>query len=457
MLVAFTGRRRWFAPLMLAMMMAAQQPLAERATASQLPASAPSELEAAYLRFLDTPPELLETFERARNAEERGLDAQAIRLYEGMLRGDGGLSRVRLRLAVLAMKSERPDLAREQLGQALADDRLPPAIQDTAAQLLARLDAKLSRHKFAGQGRFGVGVAANPRALSNLLDRVDAFRDTDIRKLREKRSDRSVFASLDFQHSYDFHGQQKRQLETELYLFSEKYVYDERYRRSSKNVDLLFAEVTSGPRVGLGAKPLAKASVRPFVLARATNRDPSLLSSEIGGGLELKHQLSRSTSGRVSFESVQESRSRRVAGAAQRFRQGRRSLGEARLKTKLSPSHTSEVKASFKHDGAVRNTMSVNAVEGSIGLSSRFHPLFGVTDKDWTTAVGASYRHTTYGSEAGRALAGVENRLRGRLSTSIPLGRKLALEARFSHSVVASSARRRGDGDTQARFSLVFR
>ncbi len=431
--------------------------------------SVPAELRGAYDTILRNPGDLEAFWALAQDAEQRGLDEFAIRLYERMLLLDPRLAQARLRLAQLLIQRGALLTARAYLEEALAEEAMPPEARRRAEEYVAEIDAQRSRHRLGGVARVGVRYASNPAAVTDALDDTNDLNDAEVRGLRSQKSDQSAFASLDARHTYDFLTQLGDQLESHIFLYGEK-------QRRADEADLALAELDVGPRLAIMA-PVDERSWRPYAVGRIIGLENSLFSAEGGGGVEGLVALSPRLAAFGSFEVVYAGHNNfRMGGGGdppgsepsdfenEDF-DGFRFEGELGVSSALTPWLRGQLIGFGGSVDAEKDYRNNDYIGVRAGLTASYPAPFQLSALPWSTTLSGSYRYARFSNssqanpiEDGDPPIGrrKEDRWQASLTNQVPLSPRWALELRLAHTQLGSSIDGADYDNSEASLAVVY-
>ena len=184
----------------------------------------------------------------------------AISALERMLLVNPNLPRVRLELGVLYYRLGSFQLAKTYLLRAVEGDNVPDEVRTRVARFLAEIENRLSQHQIFGSLYAGFRWQSNANAgpgstavLANGVNAVlgDQFTETN---------DENVFLTGSLRHVYDLQSQSGATFESGATVYASQ-------QRRRHELDLVFAEVNTGPRFPFETEIAEKASARPFVAA----------------------------------------------------------------------------------------------------------------------------------------------------------------------------------------------
>lgn len=237
-----------------------------------------AELDRVFQAMLRDPANLDLMFAYVQLAVRAGnLDA-AIGTLLRMLLFNPNLPRVRLELGALYFQVDSLVLARSYLQEALAAPEMPPEVRQRATALVAQIDQRLARSRFAGSMSIGLRHQSNATTgpTSGFIRALgfDAVPGSDI----SGRPDWAGLAIGTFQHSYYFGDPGKSDtMETTAIGYMSRQFQVHR-------LDLWLGEITTGPRFRLDDYGLTGASVRGYAIGNfvALGDHPYLTTGGVG-------------------------------------------------------------------------------------------------------------------------------------------------------------------------------
>ena len=249
----------------------------------------------AFQAMLADPGNLDKTFTFAGLAIQTGDYEGAIAAMERMLLVDPNLPRVRLELGALYFRLGSFEMARTYLQNAMAAPNVPPAVQERIRTLLAQIDQQQAPNHFSGSILSGLRYQTNANTGppdTNVLAAGTLF-TLDSRFTAQH--DWNWFSVIDTHDVYDFKDQAGTVLESSGTLYLAR-------QFKQRDVNLGYAEFTSGPRVPVSADWLADVTVRPYWIGDFVGIHDSRDYWATGAGLDLNKQFDPETIGDVAFE-----------------------------------------------------------------------------------------------------------------------------------------------------------
>lgn len=237
----------------------AQTPAAQTPAApSEGPQSDRAAYDAAFKAMMADPGNLQKSFTFAELAIKVGDLEGAVAALERMLIIAPNLPRVRLELGVLYYRLGSYETARRYISEVLALPDVPPLVRERAETFRAEIDRQIRPHKFAGSVLFGMRYQSNANAAPTggqvRFGGLDAQLD---RQFTEKR-DWNSFIIANVQHLWDLGMQGGDVIDTQALVYASRQFH-------SREVNLLYGSVSTGPRMWLLPQTLPQVSIRPYV------------------------------------------------------------------------------------------------------------------------------------------------------------------------------------------------
>ncbi len=255
------------------------------------------QFDEAFDHMLQDPSNLDKTFKYAELGIKIGDYEAAISALERMLLYNPDLPRVRLELGVLYFRLSSYAIARTYLTRAVVGDNVPDDVRARVAVFLDEIDKRQSSHRFSGSAfggtRFQTNANSGPeRPAIDLLD-AEGVLDNEF----TKKTDWNVFLSANLRHVYDPHAHSGDVLETNALLYVSQ-------QFNQRQLDLVFTEVTVGPRGQFLRAFIENASWRPHIVTSMVNLDESLYYYTYGAGFDVDKQFTSRTNGSVTTSLV---------------------------------------------------------------------------------------------------------------------------------------------------------
>lgn len=272
------------------------QPRARTATVGDLE----QQFEQAFKHMLLDPSNLDKSFKYAELGIQIGDYEAAISALERMLLYNPDLPRVRLELGVLYFRLGSYAIARAYLTRAVVGDNVPDDVRARVAVFLDEIDSRLSNHRFSGSVfgglRYQDNANAGPERAAISLASAPGGQST-LDAQFTKKMDWNVFVSANFSHIYDPQVHSGEVLETDLLLYVSQ-------QKNQHQLDLVFLELTVGPRGQFLREYLENASWRPHVVGSVVNLDESPYYYSYGAGFDIDKQFTSRTNGSLTTSVV---------------------------------------------------------------------------------------------------------------------------------------------------------
>lgn len=272
--------------------------LAAAMTVSSQAAVPAAELQLEYDRLfqqtLREPGNLDVMFRFAAVATRLGNYEAAISTLERMLLFNPDLPRVELELGVLYFRLDSYLLARSYFLDAIEDGDAPALVIQRVNFYLEEIDRRTSRHAWSGSITSGFRYQSNANAgpASNLIRVLgfDGILDDEFLGQR----DGNFFLSGNATHAYDLRGETLESWLTEGSAFvSRQFTFDE--------LDVAFAELSTGPNFRLVDDPDYLLDVRPFLTSNILLLGDELHFYTYGAGLAVAQTIGDDLSIRGSY------------------------------------------------------------------------------------------------------------------------------------------------------------
>ena len=352
----------------------------------------PKAVQSEYEQLLQDPGDLSRIYLLAKKAEEAALAGGeeasqlarlALRLYKRMLMINPKLGDIRLRLGELNFWLGRYATARAYLVRVIDDPKLTPAARAHVEAYLDEIDQRLSRHRIDGSLLAGLRHQSNANSAPPYEFVWDADDQFTLEDKKQPRSDQNLFASLDLVHSYDLLLQGGETIETQVSAYGAK-------QFEQNEVSTLSLDISSGVRIPLKFRGSAGTSIRPHALVRTIVFGGELFSVDVGGGLEISHQLGETGIAGIELQAAQQIHPNDSKRNGTEY--------SATLALRLRPATWFELAARpvIRYDDA-RSETHANLRYGGT-LTMRFiHPaLFDLGAGDWSTAVSGTWLKTRF-------------------------------------------------------------
>ena len=231
----------------------------------------------AFQELFEDPSDLDKSFRFAELAVRRGNFEGAISALERMLLLNPDLPRVRLELGVLYFRLGSFQLARSYLTRVRDAENVPDEVRGRVEVFLAQIDSNLKRNKFSGSIFVGVRRQTNANAGPSTSNVLARGLQATLGDQFTKKVDSNGFATVNIRHTFDLLNQRGDVWESAATVFASE-------QRRQKQLDLVFLEVNTGPRLTMFSRAFDGASIRPFVTANVVYLQDSHYMDGYGGG-----------------------------------------------------------------------------------------------------------------------------------------------------------------------------
>jgi hypothetical protein len=234
----------------------------------------------AFQELFDDPSNLDKSFRFAELAVRRGNFEGAISALERMLLLNPDLPRVRLELGVLYYRLGSFQLARSYLTRVRDAEDVPDEVRDRVEVFLAEIESNLKRNKFSGSVFIGVRRQTNANAGPSTSNVLASGLQATLGDQFTQKIDTNSFGTANIRHTFDLLNQRGDVWESGATVFASE-------QRKQKQLDLVFFEANTGPRMALFSGALEGASIRPFITASAVYLQDSHYQDGYGGGFNV--------------------------------------------------------------------------------------------------------------------------------------------------------------------------
>ena len=234
----------------------------------------------AFQELFEDPSDLDKSFRFAELAVRRGNFEGAISALERMLLLNPDLPRVRLELGVLYFRLGSFQLARSYLTRVRTAENVPNEVLGRVEVFLAQIESNLKRSKFSGSIFVGVRRQTNANAGPSTTSVLASGLQATLGDQFTKKLDSNGFITANIRHAFDLLNQDGDVWESGATVFASE-------QRKQKQLDLVFLEVNTGPRIAIFNTALDGASIRPFVTASIVYLQDSHYMDGYGGGFNV--------------------------------------------------------------------------------------------------------------------------------------------------------------------------
>lgn len=397
------------------------------------------QFEQAFEHMLQDPANLDKSFKYAELGIQVGDYEAAITALERMLLYNPDLPRVRLELGVLYFRLGSYAIARSYLTRAVVGENVPDDVRARVAVFLDEIDNRLSNHRFSGSVYGGMRYQTNAnsgpeRAAIRLLD-TEAVLDGEF----VAKVDWNAFVSTSFRHVYDPQSHSGDVLETDLLVYVSR-------QTNQHQLDLVFSEITVGPRGQFLREYIENASWRPHIVGSMVNLDASPYYYTWGAGVDIDKQLTTIANGSVSASYVQKSYRADAGRSTARLQSGAEADFEANLRIQVSDSLLFTWTAGFTNLDTEDSLHANTEYSFGLGATMRHAPPKYIDryidTGPWTTSLSGttlSNRYHAPDSSIDTFKKRRDREYRASLLTSIPIKKSWSVTTTVSRTSVGSN------------------
>ena len=413
-------------------------PVSESRAQTTVAGDLQQQFEQAFQHMLLDPANLDKSFKYAELGIQIGDYEAAISALERMLLYNPDLPRVRLELGVLYFRLASYAIARTYLTHAVEGGNVPDDVRARVAVFLDEIDSRLSNHRFSGSvyagARYQNNANAGPeRPAISLLDGQGTL-DNQF----TKKDDYNGFISANFRHIYDPQVHSGDVLETNLLLYGSQ-------QTNQHQLDLVFTELTIGPRGQFLRDYIENSSWRPHIVGSLVHLDNSPYYYSFGAAIDIDKQLAAKTNGSMSTSVVYKKYRADAGRTTTRLQDG------TETELDFSVFHQAMDDLLFTTSASVTNLDTVASLHGntefSFGLGAilTHKPPFEILKigpDPWTTSLNGTVLYSRYHAPD-PAVNSVKKRkdteIRGTLLTSVPVTKQWSLTTTLARTVVDSN------------------
>ncbi len=403
------------------------------------------EFAQAFKYMLADPSNLDKSFKYAELGIRIGDYEAAISALERMLLYNPDLPRVRLELGVLYFRLGSYAIARAYLTRAVVGDNVPDDVRARVAVFLDEIDSRLSNHRFSGSVfgglRYQNNANAGPERAAISLAGAPGGQSTLDPQFTQKM-DWNVFVSANFSHIYDPQVHSGDVLESNLLIYASQ-------QKNQHQLDLVFSELTVGPRGQFLREFIENASWRPHVVASVVNLDGSPYYYSYGAGVDVDKQFTDRTNGSVTTSVVRKKYRADGGRLTARLQDGTETDVEFNVRHKALDNLLLTTTAGYTNlDTSQPNPVTANNPNGNtefafgIGAILTYASPDNVDTGPWTTSLTGTVLYSRYHSPD-TTIDALKKRkdteLRASLLTSVPVNKDWSITTTLARTVVDSN------------------
>jgi hypothetical protein len=250
-----------------------------------------------------------------------------------------------------------------------------------------------------------------------------------------KKNDWNAFLSGNLRHVYDPHVHSGDVLETNALMYVSQ-------QTNQHQLDLIFTEVSVGPRGQFLREFTENASWRPHVIASQVILDDSPYYYTYGAGIDIDKQFTARTNGAVTSSFVR----KKYRADAERSTARQQSGHEAEVEVNLR--HQATDNLAFTGSAGVTQVSAVESLNGnrevSIGVGAvlTYSAPFHLTDGRWTSSLTTTFLYSHY-NEPDPSIDSFAKRndheIDATFLTSMPINKSWSLTSTVARTVVNSN------------------
>lgn len=419
-----------FAALVLVTAAGAQVVAQQRASGQQT-----DEYQRALQEMLANPADLNKTLRYAQLAAERDNLEGAISALSQLLITNPELWQVHYQLGILYYRLKSYSLAKSYFQGAASKKDVPPATRARIAEYIAEIDKKTAASRWSGQVTIGSQYQSNVNAASGVVPAQ--ARTAGLENLFSSKEDFNVFGFAQAKHIYDFNTVDGTTWESDFKGYGAKQITEEDF-------DLVFLELTSGPRFVIPASLVDGVTVRPYLQFDYIRLGDSRLDYAKGGGFDVKKEFSDTAYASVGYN-VQDLAYRNTA-----------------LRPRLSDLDGVQHQGKFEIASALWDNLLLNfkerltwlnahqpyernlALASTVTLAIAYDAPLGLTSERWVSSASAEYEMARYEApdpSIDAANTRVDDRWYFRLATAVPVTADWSIIGAFSYRNNGSNLR----------------
>lgn len=394
-----------------------------------------NQFDRAFKSMLANPADLDVTFRYAELAIQVGDFEAAISALERMLLFNPDLPRVRLELGVLYFRLGSYAVARSYLQRATEGKNVPDDVRARVAIYLAEIDKRLSPHQFAGSLYGGLRYQTNANAGPERAAISVLGLPFNLDNRFQMKNDWNAFLSGSLRHTYD------PQLQSGDVLVTEATVYGAKQHEQDQ-LDLLFIEVTFGPRGEFFRDYFDGVVYRPYVLFDFVGLEDSRYFTAPGAGINFTKQFNPALLGELNFQAKAKEYVNTGRRPTASLQDGVEYESRADLRYQLTNDIVLSGGVYYRSESADASFHSNDEIGLTAGVTHVYAAPFALTTQDWTSSFTGTWLETNYHSPD---IAVDPNRKRhdqewrGALLTSVPISPDWSIIGTLQRTVVESN------------------
>jgi len=402
---------------------------------AQTGADVQRQFERAFDHMLQDPSNLDKTFEYAELGIKIGDYEAAISALERMLLYNPDLPRVRLELGVLYFLLGSYAIARDYLTRAVVGENVPDDVRARVAVFLDEIDKRQSNHQFSGSifggARYQTNANAGPARPAIRLFDAEGTLDSEF----TQKNDWNSFLSANLRHVYDPHAHNGDVMETNALFYATE-------QSDQQQLDLMFAEVTIGPRGQFMREFIENASWRPHVVVSTVNLDKSHYYFTYGAGINIDKQLTDRTNGSLTTSFVRKKYRADAGRSTARLQNADEVELEVNLRHQATDNWALTGSAGITQLGADSHLYSNREVSLGLGAIVTYGAPYHLTNGGWTTSLNTTFLYSSYNApdpSIDSFTKRNDHEINATLLTSVPINKSWSVTSTLARTEVGSN------------------
>lgn len=348
-----------------------------------------NQFDQAFKSMLANPADLDVTFRYAELAIQIGDFEAAISALERMLLFNPDLPRVRLELGVLYFRLGSYAVARSYLQRATEGQNVPDDVRARVAVYLAEIDKRLSPHQLAGSLYGGLRYQTNANAGPERAAIKVIGLPFDLDNRFQMKNDWNVFLSGSLRHTYD------PQLQSGDVLVTEATIYGARQHEQDQ-LNLLFAEVTFGPRGQFFRDQVDDVTYRPYVLFDFVGLEDSRYFTAPGAGISFTKQFNPALVGELNFQAKAKEYVNTARRPTASLQDGTEYESRADVRYQATNDIVLAAGVYYRSESADAGFHSNHEYGVTAGITHVYAAPFALTTQDWTSSFTGTWLEANY-------------------------------------------------------------
>ncbi len=410
------------------------------AAALTLPAGAQTGAEgadpyaAALSRLVEAPADRQRSFDLAKAAVASGRVREAIAALERLLRIDPTLANIKLELGVLYLQVGSPARAEFYLADALADPAAPPDVRARGEELLTQARAQQDPVRYSGAIRLGIRAETNANAApggGSIIIRGVTF---DLEDSATDQPDESVFVALRGRADVDLGTQAGHGVYAEGSYFGTRH-------SDQTQLNLHVMGLEFGATYLPSPENAPDLVLNPYIVGDVIYKDEELFEVDAGAGLRLFSEIWDTVGSRTQIEVLSTQFNNTTEDPENDLNDGYLYRFDQDLRWQVTNRVALSAGAFYGRNVADAGFESYRETGARTGVSVRHASPFGLTRRSWRSGLNLRYRYRAF-DEPDEAISDSkrrDNRVDARLSTSIPVARRVRLGASFAYAFNGST------------------